>query len=437
MNRILYGFILWAALCASAAALPQEGQAGREGRPVTMREAVRLALARGPEVLLARAEAAKAAESVRETRSLNMPQIVAGTGLAYNNGFPLSIEGAAPSVFQAALSQSFLSGKNKNLIRESEAGSLAAQAGAEGARNVLAARTILLYGELHQARQAIGLAEQQRAAARRDSGLVDALVQGGRALPLDAKIAALAAADFDQQWFAAQERVRLAETGLRELTGIPEKESILTEPPEIASGLLMLAPDDLYQKALEAHPAIREAEAAVRARDFRIEAEKAEKYPQLTLVSQYALFSKTNNYQDFFNRFTRNNYILGLSVQVPVFNGFRTDARVSAARRDAEIARLRLQKLQSELKANLEKSASALRIAAGAATLARQAVSVYEEKLKVSETRLEAGRADSREVSEARARLLEKQAARIEADRALFERQVELLQLCGSLASMF
>jgi outer membrane protein len=437
MNRIIHGLIFLTALCASAVAVEPEGQAGREGRPVTLREAVRLALARGPEVLLARAEAAKAAEAVRETRSLNMPQVVAGTGLAYNNGFPLSIEGAAPSVFQAAASQAFLSGRNKNLIRESEAGSAAAQAGTEGARNLLAARTILFYSELHQSRQAIELLEQQRAAARQDSRLMESLVQGGRALPLDAKIAALAAADLDQQWLVAQERVRLAEVGLRELTGIPEKEAILTERPEIGSELLALTPDALYQKALEIHPAIREAEAAVRARDFRIEAERAERYPQLTLISQYALFSKTNNYQDFFNRFTRNNYILGLSVQVPVFNGFRTSARVSAARQDAEIARLQLQRLKSELKANLEKSASALRVAIGAATLARQTVAVYEEKLKVSETRLEAGRADSREVSETRTQLLEKRAALVEADRALFERQVELLQASGSLASIF
>lgn len=360
-----------------------------------------------------------------------------GTGLAYNNGFPLSIEGSAPSIIQLGLSQAVLSKKNKNLIREAEEGSNASQAGPDGARNGLAAKAALLYGELHQGQLAIPLLQEQRDAAARNRQITEALLEAGRVRPLDLTMAKLAAATIEQQLRVVQEQVRLAEIGLRELTGIPDNQEIRTETPEIKSELLSLPTEVLYQRALEIHPDIREARATVRAKEFHVEAEKAERYPQFTIVSQYALFSRANNYQDFFNRFSRNNYILGLSIQFPLFDGFRTGARVAQSAQDAEAARLRLQRMQSDLKMSLERDAGDLRIADGAAELARLEVEAYREQLKVNETLLEAGRIEPKELDDAHTQLIGKQLAALEAEKTLFERQVNLLQASGSLVTIF
>ncbi len=431
-------FFLTTAFSLAAAALSQAGQeaAGVAG-VLTLREAVRLALARGPEVFLAQTESARAAEALRETRSTNLPQIMTGTGLAYNNGFPLSIEGAAPSIIQLGVNQSIFSKKNKNLILEAESGSLASQAGTEGVRNALAARTVLLYNELHRARLAVPILERQQETAAKNLQILDALLEAGKVRPLDRTEAKVAAANLDQQLLAARERVRMADTGLRELTGIPEGQAILTETPEIKSELLALSSEGLYQKALEFNPQIREAQATLRAKEYHVQSERGDRYPQFNLVGEYALFSRANNYQDYFNRFTRNNYLLGLSIQFPIFNGFRTDARVAQSRHDAEAARLRLQQLKSDLKLNLERGLSDLRVARGAADLAKLEVTACEEKMQIDESLMEAGRMDPRELENARAQLLEKQTAVIEAERTLFERQVVLLQASGSLATLF
>jgi outer membrane protein len=426
------------AFCISADALDHPGQetAGTAGI-LTLREAVRLALARGPEVYLAQAEAARAAEALRETRSMNLPQIVTGTGLAYNNGFPLSIEGAAPSIVQLGVSQSIFSKKNKSLILEAENGSLASQAGTDGVRNGLVAKTILLYSELHRARLAVPILEKQLETAAKNLQIIEALLEAGKARPLDRTQAKVAAANLDQQLLMLRERVRLAETGLRELTGIPEGDKFRTETPEIKSELLTLSTEMLYQKALEVHPQIREAQATLRAKELHVQSEQADRYPQFNLIGEYALFSRTNNYQDYFNRFSRNNYLLGVSIQVPLFNGFRTDARVAQSRHDAEAAKLRLQQLKSDLKLNLERGMSDLRVARGAAELARLEVTACEEKMQINETLMEAGRLEPKDLENARAQLLERQIAVIEAERTLFERQVVLLQASGSLATLF
>jgi outer membrane protein len=436
MNRIFGVLILLMATGVPVPALAGiEQETGRIGEVLTLREAVRLALSRGPELSLAQAEAAKAGEVLREIRSINLPQIAAGSGLAVNNGFPLSIEGAAPSIVQLGLSQAVLSKKNKNLIREAEEESRAAQAGPDSARNGLAAKTALLYSELHQARQSIPLLEQQRDAAVKSCEVQEALHQAGRVRALDLALAKVAAANVEQQLLIARERVHLAESGLRDVTGIPEGQDIRTETPALRSEMLTAPVDVLFQSALEVHPGIREAESRVRAREFHVEAEKRESYPQIAVVGQYALFSRTNNYQDYFNRFTRNNYLLGLSVQVPLFNGFRTGARVAQSRREVEAARLRLQLLKSDLKMSLERDVSNMRIAKGAAELARLEAAVAEDRLKISEALAEAGQADAKELDLTRVQWLGKRLAAVDADRVLFERQVELLQSSGSLAN--
>ncbi len=120
-----------------------------------------------------------------------------------------------------------------------------------------------------------------------------------------------------------------------------------------------------------------------------------------------------------------------------MFDGFRASARVAQSNQEAEAARLRLERIQSDLKASLERSSSDLHIANGATRLAHLEVDEYEENLKMSETLLEAGRIDPAELENARGQMLGKQIAAEEAERTLFERQVALLQASGFLASIF
>ena len=114
-------------------AAEQGGKLAVRGPDLTVQEAVRLTLSRSPEVLVAEAQAARAREALRESRSSNQPRLFAGSGLAYNNGFPLSIEGAAPSIFRVSASQPVFSKTNANLIREAEESGKAGQLGTESA----------------------------------------------------------------------------------------------------------------------------------------------------------------------------------------------------------------------------------------------------------------------------------------------------------------
>src|ERR1700676_4248986 len=71
-----------------------------EVRVLTLRQALDMAMAQNPDVLLARLDAQKAREQVTVTRDPFRPKVFAGRGAAWSTGFPSSIEGSAPSIVQ-------------------------------------------------------------------------------------------------------------------------------------------------------------------------------------------------------------------------------------------------------------------------------------------------------------------------------------------------
>jgi outer membrane protein TolC len=404
---------------------------------LTLQEAVKMALDRAPEIRLADAQAIRTREAVREARATNLPQVALGTGLAYNNGFPLSLEGAAPSIFQVGVSQSILSRKNKRLILEAEENSRASQMGVEVARDDLASTTALAYHELHEARKVEAIWSSRLDLFAREEKIRETEYQAGRTRHLDVVLAKTATSEARHQLLVAREQARVAEAQLRELSGIQAGSPIVTAEPRLDGEALNMQPDALLRVALETNPEVRQAEALLQAREHHVGAEKGERYPRLDVIGQYAVFSKFNNYQDYFNTFNRNNFLLGLSIEVPIFNGSRTSARIAQSQQEVAEARFRLQRLKSELKMSLERSASGLRIAHGAAELASQEVAAAHESLQVQESLFEGGRAAPKDLEAARNLLREKELGRIEAEKALFHRQVELLRLSGTLASLF
>jgi outer membrane protein len=426
-------FAIW--ICAGLFSGYGSSRIDSQQEAITIQEAVQMALAHSPEALLAKAQSLRAQEALRETRSSNLPQVVIGSGLAYNNGFPLSIEGSAPSIFEVVASQPIFSKTNKNLAREAEETGKASILGIDSARNEIASETARAYYELHQARKSIAVVSARVDSARKQQAQVESLLVAGRVRPVDAKMTNVARLNLEHQLSIAQEQEKVAETLLLELTGISDKASFRTVEPQIENPIFSMREENLYQQTLESTPEILQAEAAVRAKELHIEAVKGESLPKMEIISHYALFSRTNNYQDYFNRFTRNNFIVGLSVQFPVFNGFQTSSRVAQSRHEAAEANYRLQNMKSSLKLNIQRELSALRIAQSAVELAHSEVDAARENLQVNDVLLESGRISAQELESLRSTLQQKELAQIESDQALFQRKLSLLRVAGIIAS--
>src|SRR6266481_7229053 len=76
-----------------------------EVRPMTLRQAAETALKQNPDLALSRLDEERARQTIRVAKAPFFPRVVVGSGLAYTNGFPMSIEGSAPSIVQANATQ--------------------------------------------------------------------------------------------------------------------------------------------------------------------------------------------------------------------------------------------------------------------------------------------------------------------------------------------
>src|SRR5580704_18587317 len=72
-----------------------------ETRTLTLRQALDLALQQNPDLVIARLDQERARYAVTIAHDPFQPKVFAGSGAAYTTGFPASIDGAAPSIFQA------------------------------------------------------------------------------------------------------------------------------------------------------------------------------------------------------------------------------------------------------------------------------------------------------------------------------------------------
>ena len=404
---------------------------------LTLEEAVRMAVAHSTDTLIAKAQTRQAEEALREIRALDLPRAVIGTGAAYNNGFPLSIEGSAPSIIRFEAVQPIFSAQNRNFMREAEESAKAARLGGDIADNEIAAQTAIVYFRLDQARKITALNESILAETQKRQELTDIDVAAGRARPVDAMLVKSEIATARHDVLAAREQALLAEMELRELTKFGDEMSIRTITPTMESPIYDIDALELFEKNAASSPEVRQVEAKIRAKEFNVAAEKAERYPRIAAVAEYGMFSRANNYENYYNRFERNNYLVGVSVQLPLFDGFQSKARVAQSREVLSTEQLNLLRLKSDMKLNIQRELSALRVAKSAVDVAAAGLEAAEEMVGINEILLESGRISEREIADARLAARRKELAKLEAEQDLFLRKIELLRVTGSVLTVF
>ena len=151
---------------------------------MTLREAVRRAVAQNPDVTLARLDEENARHGVQVAKDPFSPRIVVGSGLAYSNGFPMSIEGSAPSIVQARASAYIFNRQQSYTIAQAKEDARGAGMGVASKREEVAFRTASLYLDAERASRAGELARKDAESLQKVLDTVRAQVAEGRALPL-------------------------------------------------------------------------------------------------------------------------------------------------------------------------------------------------------------------------------------------------------------
>ena len=400
---------------------------------MTLREAVGRAVTQNPDVTLARLDEQSARHGIQVAKDPFAPRVTVGSGLAYSNGFPMSIEGSAPSIVQAHASQYLFNRQQTFAVAQAREQARGAGFDVTAKRDEVAFRTAAYYLEAERAARVLGLARKDAESLEAVLAVVRAQVKEGRALPLAEKQAALAVARARQLADTLDGDQAGAETQLAIAVGLTAGDRVRPAAETRPAAAIPESEEHAVQSAMESNQELRKLQSQIAAKGLELRGEKSAWLPRVDLVAQYGLFAKFNHYADYFNAFKRHNGQIGVSFQVPVFSGPGIRAQVSQT--DVEIAHLKVQlaSARNQIGADLQQAFRDVKKAEAAAEVSRLDLDVAREQLSVNLALMQEGRLALRQLEEARVAENSKWIAFYDAQYAVEKARWSVLRLTGEL----
>lgn len=418
----------WLALLvmASSALLAEE-------RVMTLKQAVDLAQRQNPELAIARLDEQKSLLGVNVVKEPLMPKITLGSGLAYTYGFPLSIEGSAPSIIEANATRSIYNAqRNQQVARAREA---ARGTGLQTAatREDVVLRAAVLFLDLEKAWRAKDLASRQVDHLKRVEGAVRLRVEEGRELPLESRRAALNVAKGQARLQSAKSSFAAAQRALALGLGLEPEVEIVPAMEDRPLPSLPETEDHAVTSALRESKELRKLQSDAMVKTLEARSLKATRLPTINFVAKYGLFGRFNNFEDYFLRFQRNNGLIGASFQMPLFANSSDLAQAAQSEIDANRLRVQATSARGRIESDTRGHWARVLEADQTREVARLDLELQRETVSVLLAQFEEGRVTVRQLEEARflenERWMSLWEAQYAAERARFEllRQTETL----------
>src|SRR5258707_4803956 len=161
-----------------AALFAQDSPASQE-KPLAFRTAIELALKNSATTGLAHADLQRARATVTQTRDVFLPQMVPGSGLGGSYGFPLSLEGAAPSIFNLNFQGALVNGREGSYVKAARSDVAVTAAKNADRRNEVITETALDYVQLDLLESSLAIQREQQESAAKFQDIVNQRVQAG------------------------------------------------------------------------------------------------------------------------------------------------------------------------------------------------------------------------------------------------------------------
>jgi outer membrane protein TolC len=399
--------------------------------PLPLKRAVELALSHATATGIAAADAQHAFSAYRESRNNYVPQLVVGSGLGKSWGFPLSLEGSAPSIVNVNAQSALFNPALQQFVRAAKTEWVAATIQNKDQRAQVIQDTVLSYAELNKWEQRISkLRDEQAAATKLEQAMAERVKEGVES-PLEQTKAQLAAARVRLRVAEAQGSADVLREHLAKLTGLNAAtiEVMQDSIPAIAP---LAQDDDPVDRAVKNNPAIQAAEEHARAQYLRARGEHRALLPSVDFAAQYARLAQYNNYDLFFKTFEANNATIGVVMRLPIFSSTQrahaqaADAEAVKAKRQAEAAKNQV----SEETLKLQRGVRQLEAAQQVAQLEYE---IAKSNLDTVQTRMDAGAATIKDLGESRSQASERYIALQDTTFELQRARVGLLRSTGEL----
>ncbi len=403
-----------------------------EVHSLTLRDAVNLSLKQNPEVLAARIDQQKAEFAVRVAKDPFVPKIFAGSGLAYSTGYPMSIDGAVPSILQAKTVMSLYNQSQRFLIAQAKENMRTVAIDETSKREDTTYRTAALFLDVLRLTQDRDVARRQIESYRKVAETVRLRVEEGKQLEIDSEIAAFHVARAKQRLEALESDTAYGESSLALILGFGPNDVVRPIDGDRPSGLDPASEAAAVETALANSKEVQRLVSQMQAKGFELRSFKSSRLPAFDLVAQYSLLAR-HNYEDFFRRFQRNNGQLGISIQIPVLTGSAAGAQ--AYRVEAEIAQMRLQVQSARDRITVEtrRGFQDVKRAQSAREIAKMDLDLTRKQISIALAQMEEGRASLRQVEDLRVAEIEKWTAFYDSQNILEKTKLALLKQTGSI----
>ncbi|HVO81357.1 MAG TPA: TolC family protein [Terriglobales bacterium] len=402
--------------------------------PVPLQRVVALALSHSSTMAAAGADEQRAYAAYREVHNHYIPQFVLGSGLGQAWGFPLSLEGAAPSIVNLNTQSALLNPSLRDFVRAAKTDWQAATIQTKDQRNQLLQDSVTSYAELSKWEGSLHHLQQEQDEALKMEQIVNQRIAEGVDSEAARNKARLTTARVRYRMAEALGTMDVLRNRLAQMTGLLAS-SIETVPESIPALPDIKPDDDPVAKAVQLSPAVQAADTRSIADAFRAKAEHKALWPSADFAGQYALLSTTlANYQRFFqpNSFQRHNGTVGVVLRFPFLNESQrararaADAEALRAKKDAETTKNRVSEETLKLQRAVEQLAAAQQVA-------ELEYEVAQSNLEAVRIRADAGTASLHDVEDARGQSNQLYDALQDANFELQRARIALLRATGDL----
>ncbi|MGE5053297.1 MAG: TolC family protein [Acidobacteriota bacterium] len=387
--------------------------------PIPLKRVVELALTHATSGAIAAAEEQRIAAAYHDLRNNYIPQVMTGAGLGWSYGFPLGLEGSAPSLFNITAQSAVLNPSLSQFIKAAKVDSHVASLNSKDQRNQIIQDAAQSYAELAKWEQRLTRLQESATETAKMEAAVSDRVKEGIDTEIDQTKARLSTARVRLRIAEAQGAADVLREHLAKLTGLAAA-VIQTQPESIPAPPAL--PEENPDNAA-ANPSVQAALEHARAQYLRAKGEHRALWPSLDFAAQYALLSKFNNFQNYYipshpcvtplgeflcvsNSFQQNNATVGVSIRFPLFNASQrskaelADADARKASKQAEAAKNQL----SEETLRLQRSVAQLQAARDVAQLEYE---IADKNMAAVHTRMDQGTATLHDLDDARTQLSE------------------------------
>jgi outer membrane protein TolC len=405
--------------------------------PLTIAQAVNIALANSSVIRTAQGQLDQAVGRYTQSRGVLLPQV---EGYAYQAYLTINLKGLGidiPTVPQGkqgpfgsmdarvALSQDLLNIANLQSWKSSRSRQDSSRLQLENAREVVVLDVVAAYLQALRAKESRDTVTEQMKLAEELFKITEDRVKQGVSATLESNRALQQVNALQQQQQEAEQNYIAAKLGLANLL-----QARITSEFEVADAAAYgvetaVDRDAALHAALDSRPDYRAAQAGVHAAELQVRSVKAYRYPTLS-----ASFSDGQSGDSPVNN--QNTYRLAGSLYIPIFTSGRIRGRIEEAQGALREAQSTAEQLRSQIEAEVLTAVSGVEWARKEVETSAANVKLSREEVDLTRQRFTRGVTDNTEVVNAQDRVSRADDARVRAMYTLGLARANLARATGA-----